>query len=303
MAGSSLLMLLDDIATLLDDVSTLTQAAAKKTVGVISDDLAINAEKVTGVKVSRELLVVWAVAKGSFKNKCFLVPAALLISVFIPWLIVPLLIAGGIFLCFEGFEKVWHHVFHKKEREERHQVLIEAIVDESTDIVSFEKQKIKGAIRTDLILSGEIIVITLGVVSGEPLMTQIIVLSVISIVITIGVYSLVAAILKLDDGGLYLSRQSNALISYLGRKIVHLAPWLMKALSLVGTLAMFLVGGGIISHNLESIHHLREELIHLIAGFSGPGSLLFNLLIGVLIGFLALCLVSLYSKIFTKKAV
>lgn len=297
MAGSSLLTLLDDIATLLDDVGTLTQMATKKTAGVLGDDLAVNAEKVTGVKVNRELPVVWAVAKGSLKNKCLLVPSALLISVFIPWLIVPLLVVGGVFLCFEGFEKIWHYFFHKAERIQHRQALVSAVKDESTDIITFEQEKIKGAIRTDLILSAEIIVITLGVVSQESFMTQVIVLSVIALLVTIGVYGLVAGIVKLDDAGLYLSRKTNVLQKNLGRLMVRLAPWLMRGLSFFGTLAMFLVGGGIISHNVEMIHHLSETFTHFMVGFSILTSLLFDLLLGLFIGFLSLCLVNVYLKL------
>ncbi len=241
MAGSSLLTLIDDIASLLDDVSLMTKMAAKKTAGVLGDDLALNAQQVSGVKADREIPVVWKVAKGSFINKAILVPLALLISAFAPWAITPLLMIGGAYLCYEGFEKVYHSLMHRKgaEAEEK------AELDTSEDVAVYEQRKIKGAIRTDFVLSAEIIAITLGTVAGATFSQQVIVLCGIAIVMTVGVYGIVAGIVKLDDLGFYLARKRSALAQSLGRGIVSAAPYLMKTLSVVGTLAMFMVGGGI----------------------------------------------------------
>ncbi|MEZ5663005.1 MAG: DUF808 domain-containing protein [Burkholderiaceae bacterium] len=272
--ASSLLALIDDIATLLDDVAVMTkvaarqgmaaaddvaamtQMAAKKTAGVLGDDLALNAQQVTGVNADRELPVVWAVAKGSFLNKAILVPAALAISAFAPWLITPLLMLGGLFLCFEGAEKLLHKFFHAKaEDDAHHQDLVEAVADQQVDLVAFEKEKIKGAIRTDFILSAEIIVITLGTVATAGFAQRVSVLVGISILMTAGVYGLVGGIVKLDDAGLYLSRQAAAWQQAIGRGLLAFAPWLMKALSVLGTAAMFLVGGGILLHGVPALGH------------------------------------------------
>ena len=247
MAGSSLLTLIDDIATVLDDVAILSKVAAKKTAGVLGDDLALNAEQVSGVKADRELPVVWAVAKGSFLNKLILVPSALLISAFFPPLITVLLVFGGLFLCFEGFEKVFHKFFHsKQDLAQEHEAVIAAVNQDNIDIVALEKEKIKGAIRTDFILSAEIVVIALGSVKEAAFETQVMVISALAIAITVGVYGLVAAIVKLDDLGLYLLRKSvsggfNALQRSIGRGLLIFAPFLMKLLTIVGTIAMFLV--------------------------------------------------------------
>ncbi|MEE9343167.1 MAG: DUF808 domain-containing protein [Gammaproteobacteria bacterium] len=268
MAGSSLLVLIDDIATLLDDVSILAKVAAKKTAGVLGDDLALNAEQVSGVNADRELPVVWAVAKGSFKNKFILVPAALLISAVAPWLITPMLMVGGAFLCYEGFEKIAHTLLHSKEEDAaQHTKTLEAISDPTVDLVEFEKDKIKGAIRTDFILSAEIIVISLGVVKDAPFPTQVLVVSIMALLITTIVYGIVAAIVKLDDAGLYLLKTEaknlmGGLKRTIGKAILKVAPYLMKTLSIVGTAAMFLVGGGIILHGLpfthDAMHHATE---------------------------------------------
>ncbi|MFQ3230206.1 DUF808 domain-containing protein [Reinekea sp.] len=261
MAGTSLLALIDDIATLLDDVALMTKAAAKKTAGVLGDDLALNAEQVTGVSAAREIPVVWAVAKGSFINKLILVPLALLISFFIPWAITPLLMLGGAFLCFEGAEKIIHKFFHKPEekklaREEK----LKAVLDPQVNMVSFEREKVKGAIRTDFILSAEIIAITLGTVAAVNLTTQFLVLATIAIVVTVGVYGLVAGLVKVDDLGLYLFNKPNATTSskWAGSFLLSLAPKMMKFLSIAGTIAMFLVGGGILVHGIPALHHLFE---------------------------------------------
>ncbi|MGO2369352.1 MAG: DUF808 domain-containing protein [Serratia sp. (in: enterobacteria)] len=255
MAGSSLLTLIDDIASLLDDVSLMTKMAAKKTAGVLGDDLALNAQQVSGVKADRELPVVWGVAKGSFINKAILVPLALLISAFAPWAITPLLMVGGAYLCYEGFEKVFHSLTHSKQAGEEKKDALDA----TEDVVAYEKRKVKGAIRTDFVLSAEIIAITLGTVAGATFSQQVIVLCGIAIVMTVGVYGIVAGIVKLDDLGLYLSRKSSDLVRSIGNGIVSAAPYLMKTLSVVGTLAMFMVGGGILTHGLPPVHHLFED--------------------------------------------
>jgi predicted DNA repair protein MutK len=265
MAAGSLLALLDDIATVLDDVAILTKVAARKTAGVLGDDLALNAEQVSGVRAERELPVVWAVAKGSLVNKLILVPAALGISALAPWLILPLLMVGGAFLCFEGVEKVAHRLLHGREEDAaHHRELVHAVADPTVDLVAFEKERIKGAVRTDFVLSAEIIVIALGTVAAAGFWTRVGVLSAIALLMTVGVYGLVAAIVKLDDAGLYLARRtgvaaSDRLQRSLGAGILALAPWLMKALSVAGTAAMFLVGGGILVHGIPALHHFTEE--------------------------------------------
>ena len=277
MAGASLLTLLDDIAAILDDValmtkvaakksaiiaddvSILTKVAAQKTAGVLGDDLALNAQQVSGVRAEREIPVVWAVAKGSFINKDILVPLALLISAFAPWAVTPLLMVGGAFLCFEGVEKLAHRFLHSAaENLAEHDGEAAANADPAIDLVAFEGDKIKGAIRTDFILSAEIIAITLGTVAAAPFVQQVAVLSGIAIVMTIGVYGLVAGIVKLDDLGLWLTQRSSSALQSLGRGIVSAAPWLMKTLSVVGTAAMFLVGGGILVHGVPAVHHAVE---------------------------------------------
>ncbi|WP_437280405.1 DUF808 domain-containing protein [Sorangium sp. So ce375] len=261
MAGSSLLALIDDIATVLDDVAVLTKVAAKKTAGVLGDDLALNAQQVTGVNADRELPVVLAVAKGSLINKAILVPAALAISALAPWAVTPLLMVGGAFLCYEGFEKVAHKVLHSEHDDEaRRAERVQALSDPKIDLVEFERAKIKGAVRTDFILSAEIIAITLGTVAMSPFATQVAVLSGIAVLMTVGVYGLVAGIVKLDDAGLYLSRQSSDLQRSLGANILKAAPWLMKGLSVAGTAAMFLVGGGILTHGVPWLHHHIEDI-------------------------------------------
>ncbi|XKH01843.1 DUF808 domain-containing protein [Marinobacter nauticus] len=260
MAGVSLLALIDDIATVLDDMALLTKAATKKTAGVLGDDLALNAQQVTGVNPARELPVVWAVALGSLKNKAILVPAALIISWLMPWLITPLLMLGGAFLCYEGFEKVAHRVLHRDQDDGHKEALREAVRNPDIDLNALEKDKIRGAIRTDFILSAEIIAITLGTVATAAFGMRVIVLSVVALMVTVFVYGLVAGIVKLDDLGLYLSKSSNSNTQTLGQGLLSLAPYLMKGLSILGTIAMFLVGGGIISHGVGPLHHLIESL-------------------------------------------
>ncbi|PML60024.1 DUF808 domain-containing protein [Vibrio lentus] len=298
MAGASLLTLLDDIATVLDDVALMSKVAAKKTAGVLGDDLALNAQQVSGVSAEREIPVVWAVAKGSFKNKLILVPAALLISAFIPWLIMPLLVIGGLFLCFEGAEKILEKLFpHAHQHDEK-----EEDTSTSESIEEYEKRKVSGAIRTDFILSAEIIVIALGTVTGTSILTQILVVSLIAVVMTIGVYGLVAGIVKLDDLGFYLQRTSNGstIKTRLGNGLVAFAPKLMKTLAVVGTAAMFLVGGGIVVHNVPAIHHLIEPIImdfsgHTIATAVVPT--LLNGVIGVLAGLIVVAVWTAIGKV------
>ncbi len=275
MAGSSLIALIDDIATILDDVSILTKVAAKKTAGVLGDDLALNAEQVTGVNADRELPVVWAVAKGSLVNKAILVPAALAISALAPWLVTPLLMVGGAFLCFEGFEKLAHKFLHGKEEDEAHHAeLRKALEDPNVDRVALEKDKIKGAVRTDFILSAEIIAITLGTVATADFSTRVTVMVGIALIMTAGVYGIVAGIVKLDDAGLYLSRKTGGFARTLGAGILRAAPWLMKFLSVAGTAAMFLVGGGILVHGVSSLHHAEESFARWASAVPGVGSIL-----------------------------
>jgi uncharacterized protein len=300
MAASSLLALIDDIATLLDDVAILTKVAAKKTAGVLGDDLALNAQQVAGVQAERELPVVWAVAKGSFVNKAILVPAALAISAFAPWLVTPLLMIGGAYLCFEGFEKLAHKYLHSADEDEaEHKKLLAAAADKSVDLVAFERDKIKGAVRTDFILSAEIIVISLGTVAAAPFATRVAVLAGIAVVMTVGVYGLVAAIVKLDDLGYWLTRKGDAGAgAALGRLILRAAPWLMKSLSVAGTAAMFLVGGSILLHGLPWLHHAIEGLL---AGLGGVAATLAGMLadaaVGVAAGALVLAGVTLAQRL------
>ncbi|MCK6527737.1 DUF808 domain-containing protein [Myxococcota bacterium] len=297
MAGSSLLALIDDIASILDDVSVMTKVAAKKTAGVLGDDLALNAQQVAGVMAERELPVVWAVAKGSTLNKVILVPAALAISAFAPGLVLPLLMLGGAYLCFEGFEKVLHRFLHPKEAAEHHAELADALADPSVDVVALEKGKIRGAVRTDFILSAEIVVIALGTVAGEPFSRQVGVLVAVAVLMTVGVYGLVAGIVKLDDAGLYLMRQAGRLRRGVGRGIVAAAPWLMKGLGIAGTAAMFLVGGGIVAHGIAPL----EAAIHHAAEATGPLGLLVstaaNALVGIAVGALVLAAVSAVKRV------
>ena len=306
--ASSLLALIDDIATILDDVALLTKVAAKKTAGVLGDDLALNAQQVAGVKAERELPVVWAVFKGSFLNKAFLVPAALLISAFAPWAVTPLLMIGGAFLCFEGFEKLAHKYLHSRgEDDARREELATALANPAVDMVALEKDKIKGAVRTDFILSAEIIVITLGTVQDSPFSTQVAVLGGIAVLMTVGVYGLVAGIVKLDDAGLHLSLLEGRsglrqMQRKLGGGILKTAPWLMKGLSVAGTAAMFLVGGGILSHGWPALQHLLERWIAQAAQAGGAVlkqlvSLGLDAGVGLLAGALVLVAVTAYQRV------
>lgn len=302
--ASSLLALIDDIATLLDDVAVLTKVAAKKTAGVLGDDLALNAQQVADVKPARELPVVWAVCKGSFVNKAVLVPAALLISAFAPWAVTPLLMVGGAFLCFEGFEKLAHKFLHSRaEDQARHEELVTALANPSVDLLALEKEKIKGAVRTDFILSAEVIAITLGTVQNSAFTVQVSVLSGIALLMTAGVYGLVAGIVKLDDAGLHLSLREGGgirrLQRSLGRGILRAAPWLMRGLSVAGTAAMFLVGGGILTHGWPALHHQIVRLAE-VSGWPALSGSAMDGVVGVLAGAVALVGVMLVKKITGK---
>lgn len=316
MAGTSLLALLDDIATVLDDVALLSKAAAKKSAGVLGDDLALNAEQVSGVRAERELPVVWAVAKGSFKNKLILVPVAIAISALAPWAVLPLLMLGGAFLCFEGFEKLAHKFLHGKDEDRtEHAQMIGALSSSATDLLAYEKAKIKGAIRTDFILSAEIIVIALGTVKDAALGVQIAVVSGIAVLMTMGVYGLVAGIVRMDDAGLYLAKTDGKSLwvgvkRAVGNGLLRVAPYLMKTLSVVGTIAMFLVGGGILVHGLPGLHEFLHRIAEQMQGVPGIGGLLAvitpvlaNTLAGVAVGAMVLAIVSLVKAVFGKRAV
>ena len=317
--ASSLLLLIDDIAAVLDDVAVMTKVAARKsaamaddvavltklsaqkTAGVLGDDLALNAQQVTGVSANRELPVVWAVAKGSMVNKAILVPAALAISAFAPWAVTPLLMVGGAFLCFEGFEKVAHKFLHKEEANTHDAELQAALADPNVDLKALEQDKIKGAVRTDFILSAEIIAITLGTVAGQDFWTQLSVLVGIAVIMTVGVYGLVGGIVKLDDLGLYLSQKASSTAQSIGRGILWLAPWLMKFLSVAGTAAMFLVGGGIIVHGVPALHHMVQDWVAAAGGIGWLLEMLANAAVGIFTGGVVVAVVTLIQKMRGKK--
>lgn len=303
MAGSSLLTLLDDIATLLDDISMMGKLAAKKTAGVLGDDLSLNAQQVTGVRANRELPVVWAVAKGSLLNKLILVPLALIISAFAPWAITPLLMVGGAFLCFEGVEKVMHSIHARKHKEtpEQKQQRLNEIAKQDPKL--YERDKVKGAVRTDFILSAEIVAITLGIVAEAPLLNQVLILSGIAVLVTLGVYGIVGVIVKLDDMGYWLADKRSALARGVGKGLLVTAPWLMKALSVLGTIAMFLVGGGIVVHGIAPLHNGIE---HWAQSLGGVGAAVMptvlNLVLGFILGAVVLAVVSLIGRLRGKPA-
>ena len=301
MAAASLLALLDDIALVLDDVAVMTKVAAKKTAGVLGDDLALNAQQVAGIRAERELPVVWKVAIGSLVNKAILVPVALIISVFAPWAILPLLMIGGLFLCFEGVEKLAHKFLHSQAEDDAHHAeLVKTLADPAADMVAFERDKIKGAVRTDFILSAEIIVITLGTVATQPLATKAIVLAGISLLMTVGVYGLVAGIVKMDDVGLWLSRQAGALQRKTGAMLLVAAPALMKFLAIAGTAAMFLVGGGILVHGIAPLHHAVDAWTQAAGGLGWAVEPLVGGLAGIVAGAIVLAIVSVGKKLFAR---
>ena len=303
--ASSLLVLLDDIATILDDVAAMTKVAAKKTAGVLGDDLALNAQQVAGVRAARELPVVWAVAKGSMVNKAILVPAALAISAFLPWLVTPLLMAGGLFLCYEGAEKLAHRFLHSRDDDDAHHAAhARALATSDAELLAQEKGKIKGAVRTDFILSAEIIVISLGTVTNKPFAVQLGVLAGIAALMTAGVYGLVAGIVKLDDFGLYLSRAASSATRAIGTGILRAAPWLMKGLAVAGTAAMFLVGGGILVHGVRAVAEWVADAAVDAAEVPGIGAvlgaltpMLLNAAVGILSGAAVVALVTLFRRL------
>ena len=304
MAGASLLALIDDIATILDDIALMTKVAAKKTAGVLGDDLALNAQQVTGVRAERELPVVWAVAMGSLKNKLILVPSALAISALAPWAVMPLLMLGGLYLCFEGVEKLAHKFLHSEaEDAAAHARELEALADSAVDVVALEREKIKGAVRTDFVLSTEIIVIALGTVAEKAFSVQVAVLAGVGIIMTVGVYGIVAGIVKIDDLGLHLSGKTSAAARAVGGVLLAAAPRLMKALSVIGTVAMFMVGGGILVHGVPVLHHAIEQLGEVAGAEGGLGFILraltttlLDILTGVAAGALALLAFQAASK-------
>lgn len=309
MPGASLLTLLDDIATVLDDVALMTKVAAKKTAGVLGDDLALNAEQVNGVRAERELPVVWAVAKGSLKNKMIIVPLALLLSALAPWAITPLLMLGGAYLCFEGFEKLAHKFLHSEEEDKAEEAeLLQQVASSDVDLVSYEEDKIKGAIRTDFVLSAEIIIIILGTVAESVFSTRLVVLAGVGLIMTIGVYGFVGLIVKLDDMGFYLLRnKSDSLWHKLQRKIgdgfVAFAPWLMKALTVIGTIAMFMVGGGILTHGVHAIAEFSHHLVEATSSIAYLGVVLgvlipavVDIAVGIIAGALVLAAYQLYDR-------
>lgn len=300
--ATSLLALLDDIATILDDVAVMTKVAAKKTAGVLGDDLALNAQQVSGVRAERELPVVWAVAKGSMVNKLILVPAALGISYLAPWLITPLLMVGGAYLCFEGFEKIAHKLLHGKDADAAHEKdIMQALENPAIDLVALEKDKIKGAIRTDFVLSAEIIVIALGTVATAAFTKQVSVVCAIAVIMTIGVYGLVAGIVKLDDAGLYLLQKQSRSARALGHSIMWFAPKLMKTLSIVGTAAMFMVGGSILVHGWPWLSHTLEALAAPLGSLQVVGTTLLDALAGAAAGAVVLGAWTGLQKVWPKK--
>jgi predicted DNA repair protein MutK len=308
MAASSLLVLIDDIATILDDVAVMSKVAVKNTAGVLGDDLALNAQQVSGVNPERELPVVWAVGVGSLKNKAILVPSALAISALANWAITPLLMVGGAYLCYEGCEKLAHKYLHHDEEAKHHDQVVKALSDPTVDLLALEKEKIKGAIRTDFILSAEIIVISLGVVEKAPFMQQVGVLTAIAVIMTVGVYGLVAGIVKLDDLGLHLSQTRLGAMRALGRGLLAAAPKIMKTLTVVGTAAMFMVGGGILMHGIPPAHHFVESATQAAAALPGVGGVLaaltptlINAFGGLVAGAIVLLAVTGASKLFKRK--
>jgi uncharacterized protein len=305
MPAPSLLTVIDDIATVLDDIAVLTKVATKKTAGVLGDDLALNAQQVAGVNADRELPVVWAVAKGSLVNKAILVPAALAISAVAPWLITPLLLVGGAYLCFEGFEKVAHKLWHPDEEKAEHERHLAAVATVEVDLVALEREKVKGAVRTDFVLSAEIVVIALGTVATAPFMTRVSVLVALSALMTVGVYGLVAGIVKLDDAGHYLvrsgTRGGSSVMRALGAGLLGAAPWLMKGLGIAGTIAMFLVGGGIVTHAIPGLHDFVHHQAEALGALGGLLPTVVDFIAGVLTGAIVLGAWSVVQRVRGQK--
>lgn len=291
--ASGFFAILDDIAALMDDVAVASKIATKKTAGILGDDLAVNADKATGFVSSRELPVLWAITKGSLINKVIIVPIALLLNYFLPVAIKIILVLGGLYLAFEGVEKIIHYFFHKKEHS-----TTEDFEEEPMNITpeQQEKEKIKSAISTDFILSVEIVIIALGSVLDRPLAIQILTVCVVALIATVGVYGIVAMIVRMDDLGLKMITKSNnkGFMATIGNVLVRALPVIIRVLSVVGTIALILVAGGIFAHNIPAVHHWVEQ-------FSGVPNMLLEALSGVLGGLLVFLLVSAYQKLFTAK--
>jgi len=291
--ASGFFVLLDDIAAIMDDVAVMSKVAAKKTAGILGDDLAVNAEKASGFISSRELPVLWAIAKGSLLNKVIILPIAFLLSAFFPAAIIVILVLGGMFLAYEGAEKIYEFFFHRDHAKS------EGITEESLteeEVLEAEKGKIKSAIVTDFILSVEIIIIALGTVVNTPILSQIIVVSIIAIIATVGVYGIVAIIVRMDEVGfklIQMSKKDNSLLKTIGNILVQALPKVIKALTVIGTIALLLVAGGIFVHNSEFLHHLLPQVPSIIKEF----------VMGLLVGFIVLAIVSLFKKIFSKEKI
>ncbi|MEL4307051.1 DUF808 domain-containing protein [Joostella sp. CR20] len=287
--ASGIFAILDDIATLMDDVAAMSKIAAKKTAGILGDDLAVNAEKASGFASSREIPVLWAITKGSLLNKIIILPIAFLLSAFLPWAITLILILGGLYLAFEGAEKIYHYFVphHNSKAEEL------KVVQTKEEILAVEKERIKAAIITDFILSVEIVIIALGTVVGEPILEQILVVSAIALLATVGVYGIVALIVRMDEAGYKLidkSKSKNSILHKIGELLVSALPKVIKALSIIGTLALLLVSGGIFNHNIDFFHHL----------FPWMPTMLKEFLLGLIIGFIVLFVFQIFSKLFKK---
>ena len=287
--ASGIFALLDDIATLMDDVAMMSKVAGKKTAGILGDDLAVNAEKASGFVSDRELPVIWAITKGSFLNKVIILPLAFLLSAFLPSAVTIILIIGGLYLAYEGAEKIYEFFFPHAHQQEA--PTLENISEE--EILSMEKEKIKSAIVTDFILSVEIVIIALGSVANEPLLTQILVVSVIALIATVGVYGIVAVIIRMDEFGAKMinwNERENSISDKIGGFLVSALPKVIKSLSVIGTIALLLVSGGIFVHNIHFFHDLFPSLPGIIVEF----------LTGLVVGFVVLLIISLGSKIWKK---
>ncbi|HLV61778.1 DUF808 family protein [Galbibacter sp.] len=289
--ASGIFAVLDDISVLMDDVATMTKIATKKTAGILGDDLAVNAEKATGFVANRELPILWAITKGSFLNKLIILPIAFLLSAFLPTAIVVILLLGGMYLAYEGAEKIYEFLFHPKPKGPDTQ--IKEVAEEN--IAEFEKKRIKSAILTDFILSIEIIIIALGAVIHAPLLNQIIVVTIVAIIATIGVYGIVALIVRMDDYGYRLinfNDEKDSISDKIGKSLVFSLPWVIKSLSVIGTIALLLVSGGIFNHNIDYLHHLLPNVPSLLKDF----------LTGLLVGILVMLILVPFKRIFSSRA-